>query len=175
MTKSRGSSIGRAPLNTPEQGASPCKADGLRVTEGRSVVRSHPPRPITAFDFRWNEHLGLKDRPYMRRYMINFWLFSIRLHIWTDSDDTRFMHNHPWNFLTIILKGAYTDVTEDGKERLSAGMVRYRKAGHLHFVGWPLKPTITLLICGPKKHKWGFKVNGRIMRPLRFFSRYGHQ
>jgi len=133
-----------------------------------------PKNAIRPFDIRWNEPLGLKDAPYMHRYMINLHWFSIRLHVWHRSDDKRFMHNHGWNFLTVVLKGGYTDVTEDGKELLRAGSVRYRKAEHLHFVGWPKDPTVTLLFCGRKRQNWGFKVNGKIMRPLRFFSRYGH-
>jgi len=132
-------------------------------------------KPFKDFQIRWNEAMGLPDNPYMHRYVINLKWFSIRLHIWHGSDDTRFMHNHGWDFLTIVLKGGYTDVTEEGKEVLKAGDIRYRKADHVHFVGWPKDPTVTLLLCGRPKQKWGFKVDGRIMRPLRFFSRYGHQ
>lgn len=135
---------------------------------------SAPLRPIRRFGYRWREPLGLPEAPYMHRYMINLWLFSIRLHVWHRSDDKRYMHNHAFSFFLIVLKGGYTDVTEKGREKLSVGSVRFREANHLHFVGWPQDPTITLLLCGPKRQNWGFKVNGRIMRPLRYFSRYGH-
>lgn len=144
------------------------------VREGGRRFESLPPRPILPFDIRWNEPLGLPDAPYMHRYMFNFLLFSIRVHIWHRSDDKRYMHNHAFDFITIVLKGGYTDVQEGKREELSAGSIRFRKANHLHFVGWPKDPTVTLLFCGPKKQNWGFKVNGRIMRPLRYFSRYGH-
>lgn len=137
--------------------------------------------PIKNFQIRWNEPLGPKECPYMRRYVLNLKWFSIRLHIWYRSDDKRYMHNHAFNFWGIILKGQYIDVTEspepnatEHREFLEPFKPYYRPANHTHYVGWPTPGTITLLFCGPKIQNWGFKVNGRIMRPLRFFSRYGH-
>lgn len=170
----RGSSVGRA-SSQPYQCTSHCVSDGSGDGhDGGRVVQIPPAQPIKRFGIRWNEPLGNSKCPYMHRYMINLWLFSIRVHVWHRSDDKRFLHNHPFNFLTIVLKGGYTDVQEGKTDVLSRGSVRFRKASHLHYVAWPNDPTITLLICGPKKQNWGFKVNGRIMRPLRFFSRYGH-
>ena len=136
-------------------------------------------KPIKYFQIRWNEPLGKPECPYMRRYVLNLKWFSIRLHIWYRSDDKRFMHNHAFNFFGIILKGNYIDVTEslyegDSYEKIEPWKPYYRKASHTHYVGNPKPGTITLLFCGPKIQNWGFKVNGRIMRPLRYFSRYGH-
>ena len=133
-----------------------------------------PARPILTFDIRWSEPLGLPECPYMRRYMFVFFGYSIRVHVWYRSDDKRFMHNHAFNFITIVLKGGYVDVSDETHDRMAIGSIRYRNANHTHFVGWPSPNTITLLFCGKKKQNWGFLVNNRIMRPLRFFSRYGH-
>jgi len=146
----------------------------------------------TQFDYRWNEPLGLPEAPYMHRYMLMLFGFSIRLHIWHRSDDKRYMHDHAIDFLTIVLKGSYTDVSYDPviaeimpeynetRDPMCRWAVRYRKAEHLHYVGNPEDPTVTLLFCGRKRRNWGFLVkndkhpNGKWMRPLRFFSRYGH-
>ena len=196
MENTRGSSVGRAPLNySPSRGLSSSQCHittenkpgaiasvkggidgetGIVKHDGGRAVRTPPSRPITPFCFRWNEPLGLPDAPYMHRYMINLWLFSIRVHVWHRSDDKRFMHNHAFNFLTIVLKGGYIDAQEGSQDVMKAGSIRYRKANHTHFVGWPIDPTVTLLFCGRKKQNWGFKVKNKIMRPLRFFSRYGH-
>ena len=130
---------------------------------------------ISPFSIRWNEKLGLKECPYMRRWVFNFYLFSIRIHQWYNSDDTRYKHNHAFNFLVFVLKGNYLDVQDNTSDFLSAGSIRYRKANHKHFVGWPVPGTITLLLCGPKIQNWGFFVNNKMMRPLRYFKRYGHQ
>lgn len=185
MKNTQGSSVGRALVDSLARWIS-------RVHEytcQRSDFRDVPLRPIRPFDIRWNEPLGLPECPYMRRYMLNLKWFSIRLHIWYRSDDKRYMHNHAFNFLGIVLKGKYYDVTESsytpealyGKvvsvldhEEITPFKPYYRKASHTHYVGNPDHGTITLLFCGPKVQNWGFKVNGKIMRPLRFFSRYGH-
>ena len=134
---------------------------------------------IRPFGIRWNEKLGREECPYMRRWVFNFYFFSIRVHQWYRSDDKRYMHNHAFNFLTIVLKGGYTDVSDDGNgnktfQWLAVGDMYYRKASHTHYVSEPEHGTITLLFCGRKKQNWGFLVNNKIMRPLRFFSRYGH-
>lgn len=129
---------------------------------------------IKPFSIRWNEKLGLEECPYMRRWVFNTPLFSIRIHQWYRSDDKRYMHDHAFNFLTAVLWGGYTDVTPEGIDNLSVGSIRYRKAEHIHYVLAPVSGTITLLLCSPKVRNWGFWVNGKFMRPLRFFSRYGH-
>ena len=138
----------------------------------------------------WNEPLGLSECPYMYRYMINLGLFSIRLHVWHRSDDKRYMHDHAVDFVTIVLKGEYMDVSRpvcadtpygpECSDMMYRWAIRYRKATHLHYVYRPKSPTVTLLFCGPKKRNWRFWVQndthpkGRWFRPLRFFSRYGH-
>ena len=137
------------------------------------------PKPIQNFQIRWNELLGPKECPYMRRYVLNLKWFSIRLHIWYRSDDKRFMHNHAFSFWGVVLKGHYVDVSEslyegDVHEMRVPFSPYHVEASNTHFVGWPEPGTITLLLCGPKVQNWGFKVNGKLMRPLRFFSRYGH-
>ena len=129
---------------------------------------------------RWNEPLGLPECPYMTRYVINLFFFALRLHIWKRSDDSRYKHDHAWNFISIVLKGSYTDVSKQGDEEVRDKMsflsVRYRKAEHIHYVDVPKQGCVTFLITGKPFKKWGFYVPNRekLLRPLRFFSRYGH-
>ena len=125
---------------------------------------------------RWNETLGMTECPYMKRYVINLYFFAFRLHIWYRSDDKRYMHDHGWNFLSVVLRGSYTDVSEKGKDRMPFGAVRYRKATHAHYVDVPKDGCTTFLITGKPFRNWGFYVPNRkkLLRPLRFFSRYGH-
>lgn len=68
-------------------------------------------------------------------------------------------HNHPWSFVTVILKGGYLEYTEGNGWRWRApGSVLYRPASWTHNV---VTETIggmwSLVITGPKKYKWGFK------------------
>jgi hypothetical protein len=123
----------------------------------------------------WNQPLGLPECPYAFRYVFDFYLFSIRVHKWIRSDDKRYFHDHPWHFITFCLSGGYTDVSPNGRDNFEQWDIRYRKATHKHYVEVH-EETWTVLLCGPPIRKWGFWVGARqfIMRPLRYFSRYGH-
>lgn len=140
-------------------------------------------RPISmktkSFQLRWNEPLGVPGCPYMRRWVLICFGWSIRVHRWYRSDDKRFYHNHPWNFVTFVLRGSYTDVSpgkvEPVKEVMKAGTFKYRSATHAHYVDVPAGGALTLLLTGPPIQKWGFLIKaGQTFRPLRYFSRYGH-
>lgn len=95
---------------------------------------SPSPRPISKLQFRWREPLGRRECPYAYRWTLNLWLFSIRVHRWLRSDDKRYFHDHPWSFITLVLRGSYTDVSESGRDVLRAGSIRFRRAEHRHYV-----------------------------------------
>lgn len=157
---------------------------GERPRETGKVVGSNPPqcatlpghakRPVRPFQFRWREPLGNLECPYARRTFLNLGLFSIRLHEWYRSDDKRNMHDHPWHFATIVLRGSYVDVSATGRDRLTVGSVRFRKATHTHYVEAPETGALTLIVTTHKLREWGFWVKGAFKRPLRYFSKYGH-
>lgn len=126
------------------------------------------------FQVRWNESLGEKECPYAYRWVFNFGLFAIRVHHFLRSDDKRYMHDHGWSFLTMVLKGSYTDVSPDGRDVMKAGAIRYRKATHAHYVDVPEGGCWTILVTGKLKRKWGFWVNGKLKRPLKYFHKFGH-
>lgn len=54
---------------------------------------------------------------YLTRYtLLRLPFLRIRIHhIWTSDDWC--LHDHPWHFMSIILKGGYTEVTE-GEEKM---------------------------------------------------------
>ena len=142
------------------------------------------PKPNTLFQIRWAEPLGKTECPYLKRWVLIFFGYSIRLHHWIRSDDKRFMHCHPWDFTTYVVKGKYYDVssakTKSGLEyhlvdTVKAGERRHRKAEHKHYVDVPLEGAWTILFCGRPKRKWGFWITAtQFFRPLRYFSKYGH-
>lgn len=124
--------------------------------------------------FTWKEQLGRSECPYMERWVLNLRLFSIRLHHWYSSDDPRYRHDHQWNFLTFILKGGYTDVTDSCREKMSPGTIKYRSAIHKHTTEvWP-GGCWTIIITGPIIRKWGFWVNGKFKKSNKFFLEHGH-
>lgn len=127
------------------------------------------------FQVRWGEPLGKTHCPYAYRWVFIFFNYSIRVHHFLRSDDKRYLHDHAWWFRTFVLKGTYTDVDDKGnRDVIRAGQTRYRPAEHRHYVEVPEGGCWTLLVTGKPLRHWGFWVNGRMMRPLRFFHRYGH-
>lgn len=136
----------------------------------------------------WRQKLGRPECPYLERWIVDLGkLGSLRLHRWFRSDDKRYPHDHPSNFVTLVLKGRYDDLTphhcdvkpvtvdgyfrcprcgkgtvHDGSlavEHMDPGSIRYRKAEHQHMVS--LVGTTgcwTLLYFFPKRRDWGFWV-----------------
>ena len=130
-------------------------------------------RKVTPFQIRWKEQLGPLDCPYAERWVLNLWLFSIRIHHFMKSEPMEHHHDHAWDFITFILKGGYLDVNPSGNDKLTAGSVRYRKAEHAHSVVLAKNTDCrTFLIAFKPRRKWGFWVNGKLKRPLRYFSKW---
>ena len=132
------------------------------------------------FQIRWNEALGNPECPYLYRWMIIIFGFSIRLHHWIKSDDRRFFHDHSCTLISIILRGSYKNVvpdesSPDGKREIpvKAGTVWRSDAYKRHYLDIPEGGAWTLLLCGRPYHKWGFWINGKKWRPLKYFHKYG--
>ena len=128
----------------------------------------------TYFKFKWREPLGLLECPYAYRTYLIFFGYSIRIHFWLRSDDKRYMHNHPWWFITFVLKGYYIDMSLNGIDMVDTFSFRYRKPNHTHYVQIPSGGCTTILITGRNKNKWGFWINQRYLRVNRYFKRFGH-
>ena len=113
------------------------------------------------------------------------WLFqklgiAIRVHKILRSDSGRDFHNHPWNFITVLLKGSYFEITPKfGSSDFYEGAIKtfygkntvlFRKHKHFHrlelLIGKFFNkqgnieiqylPVWTLFIIFRKKRTWGF-------------------
>lgn len=122
----------------------------------------------------WGQKLGLPECPYMQRWVIDFGAFALRVHLWKGSDDSRAFHDHAWWFLTLLLWGSYTDVSEEGEDTLTPGSIRFRKATHKHTVRINKPGTVTALITGPVIRRWGFWVKNKLWKRDRYFAVMGH-
>lgn len=130
----------------------------------------------------WGQYLGRPECPYMRRWAIG----PLRLHHWYRSDDKRYMHDHPSWFITLVLKGHYSDWSMylpdvHIEDALHPGSVRFRKAEHIHYVDVKPPGCWTLLIFGRQTRDWGFWVPRKnndgtlkFIKSNRFFRRFGH-
>lgn len=157
-------------------------------------LRNFSPRFFDAF-VRWAIRRALR-KPYRhlrhadgRPYMDRFWLFRIgpqsgeypwlgaRVHHILSSDDDRAMHDHPWPFLSIILRGGYAEMrlasdfprernwyTNLGDEAVlvtgrayAAGDVLFRRSSTWHLLQLsPGQEAVTLFVTFPRLQNWGF-------------------
>jgi hypothetical protein len=126
------------------------------------------------FQVRWREALGRPDCPYLYRWTLIVCGFSLRLHHWLRSDDRRFFHDHACDFVSIVLKGRYTNVTREGQREVKAGSVWRSRAQARHYLDIPMGGAWTLLLCGRPYRKWGFWITDtRMQRPRNYFRRHG--
>lgn len=103
------------------------------------------------------------DETYLTRWRIigTPW-FSIYLHRMDGPDSRPTLHDHPWNFLSVVLRGGYVErrldpltmeVNENHRVR-RANRVRAHEAHAIHTL---LRvPTWTLLFVGARRRTWGY-------------------
>ena len=118
----------------------------------------------------------VENEPYLERYYVFLrerkrFPFNIFLHKFLKSDPDD-VHDHPWPFLTVILKGGYYEWTPQFNSAgqkvgeiarwYGPGSVRWARADQYHRV--ELDPEVTcwtLFMPGPKQRDWGFLVRNR--------------
>lgn len=86
------------------------------------------------------------------------WPFNIYIHNIRRSDPQD-LHDHPWPYTTIILKGGYYEHTPEGKFWRGPGHIRTSKATGLHRLEvvkgvdcW------TMFMRGKKQRVWGYQT-----------------
>lgn len=122
----------------------------------------------------WGQYLGKPECPYVKRWVVDFGLFSIRLHHWINSDDQRHYHDHPWWYCSLVLSGYYDDRSPDGVKRRKPGSINSFPALHRHTVEVPSTGCWTLLFTGREIRQWGFWVFGKFKKRNRYFYDFGH-
>lgn len=129
--------------------------------------------------------VGGAERPYLRRW----WLiprnpvFNVYLHQFLRDDDDRALHDHPWFWCSILLRGDYVEHTIAAggvhrRQHRTKGSVRFASPWRAHrielfpwFLGFEdadprpaagedertlRAPCWTLFITGPRVRSWGF-------------------
>jgi hypothetical protein len=92
------------------------------------------------------------------------WLpFSMRIHHIKRADDGRELHDHPFDYRTIILHGWYKEENVFGEQALRwPGETRASRAQTFHRIANVSEGGVwTLFIMGPRINDWGFLVAGR--------------
>jgi hypothetical protein len=100
---------------------------------------------------------------YMRRFLLTPSVFGwqLMLHKIVRPDADHVLHDHPWDFATLCLRGGYVEVEYGpGETRLSPllpGDLRLRAAEHVHRITEVIGPAAwTLVLHGPRRREWGF-------------------
>ncbi len=114
----------------------------------------------TGADYLHRYYLFLKNR--------SWFPFNITLHKIVQSDDPIF-HDHPWSFISIVIKGGYYEWTPmfNNKGEKLGEMAKWRGAGSIikhkstdyHWIELEMgKPSVSICLMGRKKRAWGFLV-----------------
>jgi hypothetical protein len=138
---------------------------------------------IKAF-LNWLDRIGRKriimdradNEPYLERYYVFLkdrtrFPFNVFIHKFLKSDPDD-VHDHPWPYATLILKGGYYEWTPNfDSDGIKIGETRYwRGPGHFRvcsansFHRIELDPTVTawtMFMPGPQKREWGFLVKNK--------------
>ena len=108
-------------------------------------------------------HRGVAD--HLGDYMKRWWLVGdeadkdrvrVRLHHILRSDAGRDLHDHPWWYVTIILRGGYWEITEKRETWRGRGVYFHTSRFRHRLDLEPGKTAWTLFITGPKTKEWGF-------------------
>ena len=115
----------------------------------------------------------VSDEPYLERYYVflkdrNHFPFNVFLHKFLKSDPDD-VHDHPWPYATLILKGGYYEWTPvfDSKDTKIGETRHWRGPGHFRvcransFHRIELEVGVecwTLFMPGSKQRDWGFLV-----------------
>lgn len=99
--------------------------------------------------------------------------FGVMVHWLHRKDADRDLHDHPWPFASVIIRGGYTETY-----RLSTnGTVHHRRRTRFknpvtfasfkfrHRITRVEPGTVTLILRGPKTREWGFWVDGVAWMP----------
>lgn len=103
--------------------------------------------------WRWTD-VDLDGETYLLRlHVLKTPWFNIMLHWITKPDPHPDPHDHPVSFLSLTLRGGYTEWQPAGTRRRC---VRLYRATDVHRIIEADPGTLTLCLAGPKTREWGF-------------------
>lgn len=98
---------------------------------------------------------------YMERYWVikprRWFPWSVRVHHILRSDLDRHLHDHPWPWASLILRGGYFEITPGARRWYGPGSFRRAPATYRHKLILPEGTTTwSLFLMGRKSQTWGF-------------------
>lgn len=128
--------------------------------------------------WRWKTiHFG--STPYLDRlHLVHTPLGGVMLHWFYGPDPQNHRHDHPVDFLSIVLRGNYIEErpVPGGFGLVLDGYIRWfnlmRSTG-IHRIVWVKPGTITLVFYGPNRRKWGFHTRDGWVHWQDYVKRHG--
>lgn len=122
-----------------------------RVIYDRDGLQPYLIRYYLLFKDKLTEEEAARDLPF------NFMLHKV---CQSDPDD---LHDHPWWYATLILKGGYWEITPEGRFWRGPGHFRLRSPNSLHRLEIPESSdgSWSLFLRGKKVKDWGFIKDGQ--------------
>lgn len=103
------------------------------------------------------------DGVYLTRWrVIETPLFAVFVHRFRGPDPRPTLHDHPWNFLSVVLRGGYVERRLDPKTlrvrvHRPVRLLNYVRSSDAHaIVSLDRDPTWTLLFVGRRRRTWGY-------------------
>ena len=101
--------------------------------------------------------------PYLIRWVL--WVpfgLKIYLHKILAGDADRDYHDHPWNFVSLLVWGRYVEETPGGNRSLRS-WVNWHRATDAHRVALftrhgKARPVYTIILRGKRTREWGFRT-----------------
>jgi hypothetical protein len=127
----------------------------MNGTFRRLLRRLHRNRSVR---YTWQIKDGRLRRTMVRYYLLRLPWWDVLLHRFCLSDIDA-LHDHPWNSVSIVLRGGYWEIRQDGRRWCRTGSVLFRRARDFHRIE---------LLPGTEGRVWTFVVTGRRVRQWGF-------
>ena len=98
---------------------------------------------------KWVDHL-------YRITILRTPMFSIKLHKILGSDLDRYLHDHPWHYVSLILSGVYQEERQHETGIRRPGNLLFRHATSIHRLTLLTPHVWTLFITSGRIRTWGF-------------------
>jgi len=111
------------------------------------------------------------DEDYLVRYrVIQTPWFGLYLHRLGTPDSRATLHDHPWSFVSLVLRGGYTEVRRNnrtmGDYLHKVRRLNMMRRDDAHYIlKLKREPTWTLLLVGKRRRTWGYweKQEGQVV------------
>lgn len=110
-----------------------------------------------------HDDIVIDGQQYMRRWwIVRTRFFEARIHYTSSADVGEHVHDHPFDFITIVMKGTYDEYLASAElVRHRRGVPFFRQAEVAHAIDKISQGGVwSLVLTGPRRREWGFYVDG---------------